>query len=87
MKFIIDNYDSGNKVESTLKINLEDKVDLTNLYTYPQRNKVEKHNFTTFTTIYWDKRIVEKDNFANYQLNLPLFKGNCLQTVIFLNFF
>ena len=40
MKFIIDNYGSGNKIESTVRFHIEDKIDLGNLYTYPQRKKV-----------------------------------------------
>merc|ERR1712032_302596 len=80
MKFIVDNYGGGNKIETSVKIHLEDKIDLGNLYTYPQRKKVESHNFTSYTTIHWEKRNIDNDNFANYQINLPLFKGNCLQT-------
>jgi hypothetical protein len=45
------------------------------------------HNYTTYTTINWDKRKIENDNFAYYQINLPLFKLNCLQEVIKLNFY
>ena len=42
MKFIIDNYGGGNKIETSVKIHLEDKIDVGNLYTYPQRKKVNK---------------------------------------------
>lgn len=40
MKFIVDNYGSENEIESSLKVNFEDKIDLGNLYTYPQKHKV-----------------------------------------------
>jgi len=42
MKFIIDNYGNGNKIQSNVRINLEDRIDVGNMYTYPQRKKVRK---------------------------------------------
>ena len=40
MNFIIDNYGSENKIESTVKINIEDRIDTMNLFTYPQKHNV-----------------------------------------------
>jgi hypothetical protein len=41
MKYVIDNYGSENNIESTLKINFEDKIDIINMNTYPYRKNVK----------------------------------------------